>query len=388
MKILVVTDLFPTPENPTHGIFIYQWAYHLAYKCELTIYQALWCGQGKHINEKTMLDFRRNFKPSAEHFNWIQKPLSKNRYDRLWLRTLKFSHFLKKENGIDFNQFDLIIGQMGCPGGFAAVKLARKLGKPSIVGLRGSDVTNYLKIPILRRLAKWTYSNCNKIVTVSIDLKNQILSLNIDPLRISVIKNGINPIFQVADKVQSRKILKVPDTPMILFVGHLIPLKGLKYLIKALPQIQMHRDCQLFLIGTGEEDLNLRELVIETGLSDRVHFMGNINQDNLVHWYNAADVFCLPSLREGIPNVMLESLACGTPVIATDIANNSEIINETNGVLVQPKNVEQLAKASGIVLSKEWNQNVISKTVNSFTWEKNRNKYLKQIKDLLSNERK
>jgi len=210
-------------------------------------------------------------------------------------------------------------------------RLAKKYNKPSIVGLRGSDVTGYLKRPILKQMALWAYNNCSKIVTVSEDLKKRIIGKGIDEDKIRVIKNGINPIFRILDKDASRKRLQLPNTKIILFVGHLIKTKGIDYLIEALANFDKNINFKLYLIGSGEEKENFIQIIKEKNLSKVADFVGTVKHSELVDWYNATDILCLPSLREGIPNVILESLACGTPVVATNIGNNSEIIGKSAG---------------------------------------------------------
>jgi len=378
VKILVLTDLFPTLSNPNHGIFIYQWAFHLAKMCDMTVYQVIFQEIDKPADSNETAHFREIY-PQNQPFVWIQRTQTISRFDRIWRRSRQFYRQAEMDLAQSVGEFDVIIGQMGCPGGYAAVKLARKYGKPSIVGLRGSDVTSYLKIPILKRQAKWTYLHCDRIVTVSEDLKKQLSYLKINSEKVSVIRNGINPIFQITDKALSRKKLNLPDKPIILFVGYLIPRKGVKYLINAIFKMKRHPDCQLYLIGEGDEEANLKKLTVERDMSDRVHFIGEVNQSDMVTWYNAADLFCLPSLREGIPNVMLEALACGIPVVTTDIGDNSKIINENNGVLVLPEDANLLVKAIEKTLSQKWNREVIHQSVAGFNWEKNSNTYFETI---------
>lgn len=379
MKILVVTDLFPTPENPNHGIFIYQWAHHLAQKLDMTVYQAVWDDKHNPLTEKTLKGFRNAFSKDTLPFRWIQRSIKFFPIDRIWIRNIQLLRKIKKEKNIEIADYDVIIGQMGCPGGFVAVKLAKKYNKPSIVGLRGSDVTGYLKRQILKQMALWAYNNCSKIVTVSEDLKKRIIGKGIDEDKIRVIKNGINPIFRVLDKDASRKRLQLPNTKIILFVGHLIKTKGIDYLIEALANFDKNINFKLYLIGSGEEKENFIQIIKEKNLSKVADFVGTVKHSELVDWYNATDILCLPSLREGIPNVILESLACGTPVVATNIGNNSEIIGKSAGILVEPQNSKQLKDALQKALTVKWDRNKISNSVKDFNWENNVYKYLEII---------
>ncbi|HCL00652.1 MAG TPA: hypothetical protein DHW42_11185 [Candidatus Marinimicrobia bacterium] len=387
MKILLFTDLFPTHQNPNHGIFIFQWAYHIAQKIDMTVYQAVWEDKSNPVTEETLEGFCNAFSKDPLPFRWIQRSIKYFPIDRIWIRNIQFLRKIKKEKNIKIADYDVIIGQMGCPGGYVATKIAKYYNKPSIVGLRGSDVTRYLKTFVLGKIALWTYRNCTKIVTVSEDLKKRIIRKGINENKIHVIKNGINPIFRILDKETSRKALQLPNTKIILFIGHLIKTKGIDYLIEALTNFDKNINFKLYLIGSGEEKENFIQIIKEKNLSEVADFVGSVNHSELVYWYNAADVLCLPSLREGIPNVILEALACGTPVVATDISNNSDIINKSNGILVEPKNSIQLASALKKVLSNTWDRTEISESVNNFNWNKNSIKYFELIKKVINNEK-
>lgn len=387
MKILVVTDLFPTPQNPNKGIFIFQWANHLAQKIDMTVYQAVWENKDNLFTEKTLIGFRSAFSKDPLPFRWIQCSIKFFPIDRIWIRNIQFLRKIKKEKNIEIADYDVIIGQMGCPGGFVATKIAKYYNKPSIVGLRGSDVTSYLKTFVLGKMALWTYRNCTKIVTVSKDLQKQVVEEEIDKNKIHVIKNGINSSFKILDKDSCRKKLNLPNTKLILFIGDLRSGKGVRYLIEAFSKLNDIINVNLYMIGSGEEKKNLEVLINKLDITSNAHFMENIDHKNLPYWYNAVDVFCLPSLREGIPNVILESLACGTPVVTTDISNNSDIINKSNGILVEPKNSIQLASALEKVLSNTWDRTEISKSVNNFNWNKNSIKYFELIKKVINNEK-
>jgi len=385
-SIFVVTDLFPTPQNPNHGIFIYQWAHHLAQKLDMTVYQAVWDDKHNPLTEKTLKGFRNAFSKDTLPFKWIQRSIKFFPIDRIWIRNIQLLRKIKKEKNIEIADYDVIIGQMGCPGGFVAVKLAKKYNKPSIVGLRGSDVTGYLKRPILKQMALWTYKNCSKIVTVSEDLKKRIIGKEIDGNKIHVIKNGISPVFKILDKELCGKKLNLPSTKLMLFIGEIISTKGVRCLIEALSKLNDIINVNLYLIGSGEERKSLERLANKANITSKVHFMGNINHQNLVDWYNAADVLCLPSLREGIPNVILESLACGTPIVSTEVNGIPEVLsNGKNGFLVPPRNSNLLANALSIALSKEWDRSYLVSTVNTFSWVKNTNNYLALMNKIINN---
>ncbi len=383
MKLLVTTDLFPTPVNPNHGIFIFQWAKHLAQKVELTILQAVWSPRDATISAETLANFKRHFALFDNEFTWYQMPLKMPRYDRLWRRALIFRTAAEKYLQGRLSRFDLFIGQMGIPGGFVAVQLGKKYDKKSLVGLRGSDVTSYLYKPILKNFAFWTYHQADAIVTVSQALRQQLLELKIPANKISVIYNGINPIFQPMEQKVAREYLHLLEGKIILFVGNLIRLKDWHTLIEGLKILFQTMVGRCYLIGEGEDRSLIEKKIEQENLNDKIILLGDILHTELLYWYNAADVLCLPSLREGIPNVILEALACGRPVVASDIIGNREIVREgVNGFLHRVGDSQSLAATLKKVLDMDWNTTSICSTVRDFTWAQNTNHYLDILKKM------
>lgn len=377
MKILVITDLFPTTSDPTKGIFIFQWVKHLAEHVDISVFQIVWGSKNAVINETETKKLHKTITEHEQKFTWMQEERKYFLIDRLWIRTLQFYHSIKKNKLLSINRFDMIIGQMGCPGGYVASRLGKKYHIPSIVGVRGSDATSYLNTSILKYFSKWTYENCDHIVTVSNSLKEKLKSHGINEKKVTTIHNGINPIFKIIDRKSARQNLGLSiSKKIILFVGHLIKIKGVDYLIKAITKINAP-NIYLYIIGEGEKKEELLKQVKILNIEKRVFFIESAMPEELLFCYNAADVFCLPSLREGIPNVVLESLACGTPVITTDISDNATIIHSNNGFLVNPKNSEELSEAIKKSLNKKWNRNIIRTSIEKFSWNTNINNWLK-----------
>ena len=377
MKILVITDLFPTDNNKNHGIFIFHWVNYLAKKFDVTVFQVVW---KKRINS-SILDPAKLFSTISDksyRFKWHQEFCNYFPVDRLWIRNFQFYRNVIKSKKIKVKNFDIIIGQMGNPGGFVATKLGKKYKIRSIVGVRGSDVNRYLDIPILKYFAIWTYKNCNHIIAVSESLKKELILKGIPPNKITTIYNGINQIFKPIEQTIAREKLGLCNNKkIVIYVGHLTYLKGIHYLLKAISKVKT-KNISLYIIGEGEYHNNLQSLVKQLGLNN-ITFVGEKRQSELLYWYNAADILCLPSLSEGMPNVVLESLACGTPVIATDISDISDIINKDNGVLINPEKIYTLNKAIDKVLSKKWKFIDISKSIKGYNWDSNLNQYSKII---------
>lgn len=192
-----------------------------------------------------------------------------------------------------------------------------------------------------------TWRHADHIIAVSKALKDEIMQRRVPNDKISVISNGIGDEFLKENNVKkSSAILREKygiTGHHCLYVGRLIPRKGLDYLLHALKKVS---DVQCAIVGDGPQREHLLSLTRTLGLQDRVVFTGYVPKEDLKHFYVAADFFVLPSLAEGLPLVVLEALATGTPIIASKVAGIPDIIQEGyNGLIVPPKDVELLAVA-------------------------------------------
>jgi glycosyltransferase involved in cell wall biosynthesis len=142
-------------------------------------------------------------------------------------------------------------------------------------------------------------------------------------------------------------------------------------------------DLRLVLVGDGPLRQALGRLSQDLGISDRVVFAGKRDHAEVALWMNAADVFCLPSLREGHPNVVMEALACGTPVVASDVGAVSEILSSETGLLVPPANAQRLAEALRHAFRTPWNRERIRNSVEGSRWEDCAARYLDWYREIL-----
>ncbi len=180
-------------------------------------------------------------------------------------------------------------------------------------------------------------------MTVSQALKDKLTALAVDPEKITVLRNGVDlDRFAPRDRTAIRASLGLQG-PVWLTVGHLVELKGVHIVIEALARVP---DATLLIAGDGPEEHKLRALVERLGLDARVRFLGAIPHADLCDYYNAADAMVLASSREGMPNVVLESMACGTPVVATPVGGMPELITAPEaGELMRERSPEALAVA-------------------------------------------
>ena len=186
------------------------------------------------------------------------------------------------------------------------------------------------------------------IVCENHQFKEELKRIGVPDEKISVIPNGINlESFHPSDKYKARKVLKISSNKtVILSVGSLSPIKGQDYLIRAIPELTADRnDIELILVGDGEWRSSLVSLIEELNLELYVTLTGFQHEHTIPTWLNTADIFVLPSLSEGTPNILLEAMACGLPIIASHVGGIPGIIkNGENGILIEPRSSEGLTE--------------------------------------------
>jgi glycosyltransferase involved in cell wall biosynthesis len=219
-------------------------------------------------------------------------------------------------------KFDCIDAHFVYPDGFAAVLLGKLLSVPVIVSARGTDINLYPSFRLIRPLIRWTLNHSAGVVAVSTSLREVILGLGAQPDHIRVIGNGIDlGRFSPVAAAEARNHLGLPSSgKIIVSVGDLISRKGFHFLIPAFAQIAPRfRDVHLYILGEGDYRSKLKALIQEYKVETQVTLVGSVPNDQLRYWYSAATVSCLASSREGWANVLQESMACGTPVVATRV---------------------------------------------------------------------
>ena len=198
------------------------------------------------------------------------------------------------------------------------------------------------------------------------------------PEKIGVVPCGVNTeLFKPSDKQSARQQLNLDDDKVLLFVGRIDPLKGVEQLLEAVSYLKGTDSPRLVIIG-GDEDSDdavtwLKEMTGELDLEDRVTFHGLVKHHELPLYYSAADVTVVPSYYESFGLVALESLACGTPVVATDVGDMSNIIRQDEtGYVVPDNDPRELADKIGILLSKSNNKVksalAIRESINRYDW--------------------
>jgi glycosyltransferase involved in cell wall biosynthesis len=223
----------------------------------------------------------------------------------------------------DGRDFDLIDAHYFYPDGVAAVLLGRALDRPVIVTARGSDLNLIAQHAVPRRWIRWAARHADGLVGVSGGLKRRLVELGAGADRVRVLRNGVDlALFRPHDREAARATLGFAR-PTLLAVGNLVALKRHWLMIEVLIQVP---EVELVIVGEGPERARIGRLARDHGVADRVRLLGRVPQDRLPEIYSAADLLLLVSTHEGWPNVLLESMACGTPVVVSPMDGIADIV--------------------------------------------------------------
>jgi glycosyltransferase involved in cell wall biosynthesis len=240
---------------------------------------------------------------------------------------------------------DLVLGYWTHPDSTVALEIARRLGVPGVVLAGGTDIQLLTRHAARRRIIIDTLRAADRVLTVGAALRDAAIALGVPPNRIGVFERGVNrQRFFPASPAAARQRLGLPsDRPIVLWVGRMVPVKGLDVLLKSWSTVARAPSRPLLLlIGDGDDRRALEQQA--AGLGDSVRFIGSIEHGGLPDWYRAADCVVLPSRSEGVPNVLLEGLACGTPFVASAVGGVGTLA-DGESTTVPPEDVAALTAA-------------------------------------------
>lgn len=374
MKVLVITNLFPNSQEPTRGIFNFQQCLSLSKLCEIKVIAPLpWS------------PFARLFKrgaafakvPDHEVINGIEvyhpryfmiPKVGRSLYGvYLFLSLYRKVKFIQKV----FN-FDVAYVPWVYPDGVACQWICSRLKKPIIIAALGSDINMYLRYYFRRSMIVRALNHADGVVAVSNSLKSKMVMCGVSQKLVNVIPNGVNDaLFNVKDKLKCRVTLGLdPASKIILFAGNLVPVKGIQYLIDAFLALQENvAGMKLVIVGDGP----LKNELISSSrkIGNSIVFVGRQPHHLMPLWMNACDIFCLPSINEGCPNVLLEAMACGAYIVASNVGGIPDIVDsDATGILVPPGEAGLLRQALERALSKVVSKNNTRATVTQ-NWDDN-----------------
>ena len=288
--------------------------------------------------------------------------------------------------------FDLILAATAYPDAVAAAHLARLFDVPFLVTVLGSDVNKSGMHLALRPQIAWALKRAGRVIAVSSALGDRVAEMGVDRSKIAIVRNGVDgESFAIRDKHEARAKLGLPqDRPIVTYVGNLLLVKGVDVLVEAVGRLKDLSDAPpiyVNMVGGGPLMDQLKSRADALGLKDRIGFAGRVLPTAVPEQMNACDVFCLPSREEGCPNVVLEALASGKPVVASRTGGIPELVRETNGLLVTPEDPDDLAHSLVKAVKRSWDPEGLRRTVPSLSWNDVGDTYWKLIGEVMAERR-
>ena len=257
---------------------------------------------------------------------------------------------------------DLIFSIFLYPDSYAALQIAKKLRVPLVAMGIGSDIHS-IGDRLSAMYTRKVLEQADFLVTVSEDLRQKALAMGAKPERSRSVVNGCDlSIFHVRDRAEARRQLNLdPDAEIVLYIGRMDLRKGLRELVEASAKLHATRpNLQVYMVGEGPDRPQITQAIDSAGAAAYIHALPPCQPDDVAVWMAASDLVTLPSYMEGCPNVVLEALACGRPVVATRVGGIPEIMSDACGRLIPPRDAKALEQALNAALSTEWDAASIS----------------------------
>jgi teichuronic acid biosynthesis glycosyltransferase TuaC len=378
LRVLIVTKIFPNSVEPLSAPFNRQQFSALAKLCDVEILGTIpWFpGAGllgkrssaaalvavpaqEHIDGMLVKHPRTLFVPRLAHATWGP------------LYAASLAPLLFRYRG----KFDVVLGSWAYPDGFAAVLFGRALGIPAVVKLHGSDINSIADMAGPRRMLTWALPRAQRVVAVSRALADKAVELGVDRQRIALVNNGVDgDRFAPRDRASARTALGVdPTAKLALYVGNLKAAKGVLDLVAAASSVLCENPHNMIaLVGGGEAANEVAAAVAKLGhaLSKRILLLGPRSADDVSQWMAACDLLVLPSWNEGTPNVVLEALASGRRVVATNVGGVPDLITSpVLGAMVPARQPSQLAVALIRELAVDYNPDDVAKLGSRGGWQ-------------------
>ncbi len=386
-RLVSFTTLYPNHITPLHGVFVENRLRHLlasgqvATRVVAPVPWFPWRAElfGRYGTYARVARRETRHGIAIEHPRHVAVPkLGMNLAPLMLYRAaLPALRRLQAESG----DFDLIDAHYFYPDGVAAAMLGRALGKPVVITARGSDINLIPQHALPRRMILWAARQAAGIVAVSEALRRALIALGVPAHLVRTLRNGVDlAMFRPLDRERVRAAMGLAG-PVLLSVGHLIERKGHDRVIAALPQLP---GFTLVIVGNGPERAKLAAQAASLGVDPRVHFLGSVPHDELARLYSAADALVLASSREGWPNVLLEAMACGTPVVASNVWGAPEIVARREaGVLMPELSADGVSAGVGALFRDLPERDATRALAEAYSWDETSDGQLRLFAEVL-----
>jgi len=377
MRVLTFSSLFPSSVRPSHGIFV-----------ETRLRELLSSGQ---VESRVVAPVPWFFSTDPRWGDYARFASTPRRENRNGIEVLHPRYLLPPKVGMTMAplamalgaravvqelldegfDFDVIDAHYYYPDGVAAALLARWFKKPLTITARGTDLNLIPQYALPRRMMQWAAARAQASIGVCAALIDVLRGWGVAEDRLHVMRNGVDlQRFRPLPQADARARLGLSGSPLLLSVGYLIERKGHHIAIEALAELLPRQpEARLVIVGEGEERDRLLALARQLGVEAQVTLAGAQPNAELLHWYSAADVFLLASSREGWANVLLEAMACGTPVVATDIWGTPEVVSSPAVGRLVKRDAGAMAAAVEALHHDQVDRTEVRRYAEGFSWQ-------------------
>ncbi len=372
LRVLVSTGIFPNRSDPTRGVYVFQQVAALARR--------------DRVDVVAPIPWVPGFAGSDRYHAFVAVPAEDTidsvhvRYARYVVipRVMRSLHGLfvylctlpAHSRAIRALNPDIVLSFFAYPYGFAAVLTAATFRRPVVVSCRGSDINHLARTGLRRRMIGWALRRCRSVIAVSHALAGEVERLGVAHERIRVVPNGIDVArFRSEDRDAARARLgvRVPGK-LVVCVSRLSHEKGIDILLDAVAALES-RDVYVVIVGDGVERERLLAQRAALALDARVEFAGRRPHEEIGTWMSAGDAVVLSSRTEGYPNVIVEALACGRPVVASRVGGVPDIVtDDALGIMVAPEDPAALARGIERALATRWDEARLVGAARARTW--------------------
>jgi len=369
LRIAVATNFFPNSSQPHRGRPMYNQTKALSKLADVKVF----CIEPRYPGWKALQPRSFAYRSSeaghsvpgveVEYLYYPAFPIISRPFNGYWC-----GYVLRR--ALEKFRPDLVIGYYLYPEGFGAVSAAKALGIPVLVGALGSDIRR-ITDEMSRLLVQKTALGATFAIAVSDELRERLVGLGVPPQKCKAIHNGCDAsVFRPMDRDKARAELNIQArSELVVFTGRFVAVKGVEILLDALAlMIPSRPSLHLCCIGEGPLEQKLRFRASRPDLRGHVIFVGSARPDEISLWLAASNVLCLPSYSEGCPNVVIEALGCGRPVVASDVGGLPELVDDRCGILVRPEDPAALSEGLSKALDHPWDQLEIARCYRR-TWD-------------------